>query len=84
MPVQLLSLGGSKESNYSRMVDFFFSLQKYCDRYLSYFARKLSSFKSKAEKTLELGISVTCGSEDRHIYYLWEFVPSFQAGSTNI
>lgn len=52
------------------MIDFFFSLQKYCDRYLSYFARKLSSFKSKAEEALELGISVVCGSEDRHIYLL--------------
>ena len=70
MPVQLLSLGGSKESNYSGMIDFFFSLQKYCDRYLSYFARKLSSFKSKAEKMLELGISVVCGSEDRHLLFV--------------
>ena len=30
----------------------------------------MNSFKSKAEKMLELGISVVCGSEDRHIYLL--------------
>lgn len=72
--VKLLSLRQQRKQLCLNYRSFLF-LQKCCDRLPELFCQRIEQYLKNKANVLELDISVTPGSEERHVYLLtWEFV----------